>query len=308
MNSTDFLDMNKEHVFLVDEYKGFLLYMRQCSANTVYTYALYAGKFLEYTEAAGLYIGDIGVEDIRCFLFDYLKDKAYSTKRLVVSALISLGKWLSEDKRLLDSNYFDMFYNEKEDYLFLPLVYSSKDMDLFLDSVKSDDSLYSFRDYCIFETMYSCGLRVSEVCNLKFSDIHFDDYWMLVRGKGGKERFAVFGDRYASAIKEYVGVYRHFFARTDSNPYIFLGRCGKKLTRCEVWRRLQAYKPILDDRFRPIHPHTFRHTFATVLLEGGADLNTISTLLGHSSLDTTVIYTHLCNKMLEETHRKYFKR
>lgn len=308
MNFNTFTEMNKEHKHLLNSYEAFLRMIRGFSQNSVYTYSLYAEKFITFIEFENLTFENVSVDIVRLFFFEFLQGKKITTRQLVVSVLNNFGEWLVNDKHILSKNYFSLFMELNKDYLILPTVYSAVDMDRFLNCVREQNTLYSFRDYCIFEMMYSCGLRVSEVCNLKSQDIHLDEYWMIVRGKGDKERFAVFGDHIVNIMNEYFRIHRYFFSKSNSNPYVFLGRHGKKLTRCEVWRRLQVYKEYVDDRFKPLHPHTFRHTFATVLLEGGADLNTISTLLGHSQLETTVLYTHLSNKMLEEEHHRYFIR
>ena len=161
------------------------------------------------------------------------------------------------------------------------------------------------RNRAIIETIYGCGLRVSELINLKISNLHFDMGFMKITGKGNKERWVPVGKQAMDQIQRYLNHVRsHLDIKKGDEDYIFLNRRGKQLTRVMVFYIVKN----LAERAginKKISPHTFRHSFATHLVEGGADLRAVQDMLGHESITTTEIYTHLDRKFLRETIEKY---
>ncbi|MBU0509998.1 site-specific tyrosine recombinase XerD [bacterium] len=199
----------------------------------------------------------------------------------------------------------------------LPSVLTVEEMERLLQAVVGDDPP-SLRDRALIEMAYSCGLRVSELVGLRRRDVVFESELVRVLGKGGKERFVPLGGRAELALKGYLIHGRDGIrGRTrDGKPkplppeakdVLFLNRHGRPLTRFGFWRILQVYLQRSGIE-TPVTPHTFRHTFATHLLEGGADLRVVQELLGHASISTTEIYTHLDRDYLRETVRSFHPR
>ncbi len=164
------------------------------------------------------------------------------------------------------------------------------------------------RNKAILETLYSCGLRVSELVNLKFSDIFFEEGFMRIIGKGNKERLVPISDRVEKEIELYAnGVRAHLNIKKGQEDFVFLNRRGSKLTR-EMIFTIVKNLAIEAGIKKTISPHTFRHSFATHLLEGGANLRAIQDMLGHESISTTEIYTHLDQRFLREAIISYHPR
>ncbi len=164
------------------------------------------------------------------------------------------------------------------------------------------------RDRAILETLYAAGLRVSELTGLRPEECDLAAGYLRVKGKGSKERLAPLGEEALEWIHRFCAEVRPALTRRRSSPFLFPGR-GKKgeMSRQAVWRAVQGYAAGAGLAGR-VHPHTFRHSFATHLLEGGADLRAVQVLLGHSSIATTQIYTHLSREHLKEVHRRFHPR
>jgi integrase/recombinase XerD len=166
----------------------------------------------------------------------------------------------------------------------------------------------NFRDKTIVETLYSCGLRVSELVNLCLSNLYFADSIILVKGKGNKQRIVPIGRYAVKLINLYVNDIRtHLKIAKGHEDYVFLNRRGKQLTRVYVFTMIKRAAENAGIQ-KTISPHTFRHSFATHLLEGGADLKAIQMMLGHESITTTEIYTHIDRQYLEDTILSYHPR
>ena len=164
------------------------------------------------------------------------------------------------------------------------------------------------RDLAIFEMMYSCGLRVTELCDFKTKDILWDSEMIRVSGKGDKQRFVPNGPIARENLKNYLNHERP--ALTDKNPNVaevFLSRNGRKLTRMMIWILLKKWSEA-SGVDKEVSPHTLRHSFATHLLEGGADLRSVQEMLGHSDIATTQIYTHVDKAHLKEVHKTFHPR
>lgn len=161
------------------------------------------------------------------------------------------------------------------------------------------------RDRCILEILYAAGLRVSELCGLSPGDIDFQRGLLRVFGKGAKERFAPIHARAQKLLREYLDQIRPLFRPACGK--LFLNRSGQGLTRQYVWRLVKKYALQCGIQ-RPVSPHTFRHSFATHMLEGGADLRSVQLLLGHADINATEIYTHVQAARLREIHHKFHPR
>ena len=161
------------------------------------------------------------------------------------------------------------------------------------------------RDRCLLEMLYAAGLRVSEVCNLLVSDVDMQRGLVLVSGKGAKDRLVPLHSLVLELLQQWLSVWRDDFS--PQSRYLFLNRSGKGLSRQYVWKMVKKYALLAGIR-RSISPHTFRHSFATHLLEGGADLRAVQLLLGHADISATEIYTHVQAERLHALHRQFHPR
>lgn len=164
------------------------------------------------------------------------------------------------------------------------------------------------RDKALLETFYACGLRVSELINLKISDLFLNEEMIRVFGKGSKERFVPIGSSAINWIGEYLKAGRPLLEKkAKSQNILFLNNRGTKLSRMGVWKIVNKYAELAGIK-KEVHPHTFRHSFATHLLEGGADLRAVQEMLGHVDISTTQIYTHIDRDYIKQVHRDFHPR
>ena len=189
----------------------------------------------------------------------------------------------------------------------LPNVLSVEEIDKILHFIPKKAPMAK-RDIAIFEMMYSCGLRVTELCNFKMSNILWDSEMIRVDGKGGRQRFVPIGPIARTNLKNYINKERPALIKKNPNiPELFLSRNGNKLTRMMIWILLKKWTSTAEI-IKEVSPHTLRHSFATHLLEGGADLRSVQEMLGHADISTTQIYTHLDKEHLKEVHRTFHPR
>ncbi len=161
------------------------------------------------------------------------------------------------------------------------------------------------RDFAIIELMYSSGLRISEICSLLLRNMNLKEQYILIYGKGRNERYIPIGDIALEKILDYLENGRPFIAKNDNYDELFLSmRFGRPISRQALWQMVKKYA-LTSGIHKNIKPHMFRHSFATHLLEGGADLRSVQELLGHKDINTTQIYTHLNINKLKEYHSKY---
>ena len=189
----------------------------------------------------------------------------------------------------------------------LPDVLSIEEIELLIKNSELNKK-HGIRNSAILETLYGSGLRVSELINLKISDIHYDEKLLLIQGKGNKQRLVPLGTMCESKISNYVDNFRILKKiKKNSNDIVFLNRNGKKLTRAMIFTIVKEAHRKSNIR-KTVSPHTFRHSFATHLLENGADLRSIQIMMGHENIITTEVYTHLDTKHLSKTLNKYHPR
>ena len=189
----------------------------------------------------------------------------------------------------------------------LPSVLSVEEIEKILHFIPKKAPMAK-RDIAIFEMMYSCGLRVTELCNFKISNILWDSEMVRIDGKGGRQRFVPIGPIARNNLKNYINKERPSLIDNNPNvPELFLSRNGKKLTRMMIWILLKKWTSTAEIN-KDVSPHTLRHSFATHLLEGGADLRSVQEMLGHADILTTQIYTHLDKEHLKEVHRTFHPR
>lgn len=188
----------------------------------------------------------------------------------------------------------------------LPEVLSVEEVERILESVRPEDD-FAHRDLAMLEVLYGAGVRVSELAGLRVRDVLAEERLVRVRGKGDRERIVPVGRRAVESVNRYLRELRPRLDRGESDGVLFLNQHGRPLTRMGIWKILRKYveRAGLEKR---VTPHTFRHTFATHLLKGGADLAVVQDLLGHADVSTTQIYTHVDRSYLQEVHRSFHPR
>jgi len=189
----------------------------------------------------------------------------------------------------------------------LPSVLSINEVEKIL-SAASGEGKFLLRDRAMLETFYACGLRISELISIKLSDLYFEDDIIRVIGKGNKERIVPVGRSAVEHVNNYLQKSRPLLEKKGKSlNFLFLNIRGTKLSRMGVWKIVAFY--VKEAKIsKSVHPHTFRHTFATHLLEGGADLRAVQEMLGHSSISTTQIYTHVDRDFIKQEHKMYHPR
>ncbi|MGB9696420.1 MAG: site-specific tyrosine recombinase XerD [Ignavibacteria bacterium] len=294
-------------------FRNYLRVERNLSENTIESYDYDLNAFLEYLQ------NEKGIVDIRLvnaeIITAYLKylvttktkkDKIYSIKSLnrKISFLKSFFRYLMIE-RVITINPTDgvgLLKSKRE----LPSVLTIDEVDKMFEQTDPTNK-FGLRDRAILEILYASGLRVSELINLKLPDVYFEEGFLRIFGKGSKERIVPIGRSALKYLSKYIKEGRSLFVKRQAGDYIFLNVRGTKLTRMTVWNIVKKYC-LLAGIKKEIHPHTLRHTFATHLLEGGADIRVIQEMLGHSDISTTQIYTHLDRSLLRETYRQFHPR
>ena len=278
---------------LIDEFLEYLDIEKNYSEYTIINYRDDLEKFNDFLKSEGISVTKTTYGDIRGFIA-YLYNKKEATKSITrnISSLRSFYKYLIRNNKIKE-NPMLLISNPKQDKL-LPHYLTEEEIELLLKVTDKDD-LYDIRDNLIIELLYSTGIRVSELVNIKISDIDLNEESIKVFGKGKKMRIVYFGDTCKNKIKKYLSV------RKDNNEYLLLNKRGSKLSDRSV-------RKIFEDIIRLNHldiafsPHTLRHTYATHMLNDGADVRTVQELLGHASVSTTGIYTHVSNEHLRQVY------
>ena len=273
---------------LLENYRNYLKIERAMSPNTVASYCSDVEKFLEAVGIENLNgINGLGPEAVISYLAS-CQDLSKRSQARLLSALRSFFSWCVLEGTVTD-NPCDMVDSPKLGR-YLPDVLSVEDVVAIIDSV--DVSTWQGRrDRAILEVLYGCGMRVSEAVELKISCLYFDEGFVRIIGKGNKERLVPIGEIAAEAVNAYLDC-RPEPADTASEDILFLNRFGRPLSRQSMFKMVRKQALIADVR-AVISPHTFRHSFATHLVENGADLRVVQEMLGHESITTTEIYTHV---------------
>ena len=274
---------------ILKDYNNYLRIERAMSQNTVASYCSDVAKFLEFfnTDKRKVQPEDLTAEDINEYLSSCSKRSRRSQARLL-SALRSFYNWMVLEG-MVKENPCDRVDMPKLGR-YLPDVLSEEEVSRIIDSVDVN-SWQGARDKAILEVLYGCGIRVSEAVGLKISCLYFTEGFVRVIGKGNKERLVPMNEMAAESLKAYLDR-RPEPADTDSDDIVFLNRFGRPLSRQSMFKMIKVQALLADVR-KEISPHTFRHSFATHLVEHGADLRVVQEMLGHESVTTTEIYTHI---------------
>ena len=278
---------------------------KRLAANSVESYERDLTDFLEYLDSCGSCITQADSVNVSEYVVHLSKDRNFSDRSLArsISSLRGFFKFLLEDDYIIPEMLEILEPVKLKESLPVFLTYEELQK---LFSVVDTSTPSGFRDRTMLEMFYSSGLRVSELIDLKIGNVYRSKQLLLVFGKGSKERVVPYSDDAARYLHEYLDRMRHtLMKKGDFNEYVFINNRGGRLTRQGVWKKLKEFA-LLAGITKDISPHKLRHTFATHLLEGGADLRSVQTLLGHASINTTEIYTHVEHKAIQkEFERKH---
>ena len=283
---------------ILDEYKNYLLIDRHYSKNTIESYINDLDIFFEYLNKHKLDYNTISKDGIR----DYLKTINNKDERTVahqISVLRGFYKYLILENIIKDNPMINIDLPKLSKKL--PNVLTVDEVDNLLD-IKLN-TMYDYRNKAMLELMYATGLRVTELVNLKIEDVDLNNALVRTMGKGSKERIIPFGNYASTALYNYINDYRPQFFKREVNEYLFLNNHGKQMTRQGFFKILKeiAREKGID---KELSPHTLRHSFATHLLTGGADLRSIQEMLGHSNLSTTEIYTNISKEEIRNQYKE----
>ncbi|MFA5031616.1 MAG: tyrosine recombinase [bacterium] len=288
---------------IIEGFKNHLLMEKGSSHNTEEAYESDIRKMFAFFKSIKVNPVKAKIENVNAFII-YLEDtekmKMSSIAR-IVAAMREFYRFLVDSEMITDSPINSLHAPKLIKYL--PEVLAPREVDLILEQANKIDPT-SLRDRAMLEVLYGAGLRISEMLNLRMSEIIPEkDIWLLrFFGKGNKERIVPLGSYAQKAIEMYLTNGRPVLKKGKDTEFLFLNQNGKKLSRMGGWKIITKYIK-LSGINKEVTPHTFRHSFATALLEAGTDLRVVQQLLGHSSITTTEIYTHIDREKLKEAVR-----
>ena len=279
---------------------------RNVSTHTMDAYKRDINQYL-------MYLGDLDIKNLSDVKSTHIRDyirilsdggMAPASISRIISSIRTYYRFLSSEN-ILDENPVLLINNPKLPKK-LPDVLSEKEISLIINTIQESSQFYQ-RDKAIIELLYSCGIRVTELCNLEMSNLFIDEDLIRVMGKGNKERLLPLGIRSKKYLDDYIKHSRNSHIKKSGSSFVFVSKNGNQLTRAMIniilnkWTQASGLK-------KSVSPHKLRHSFATHLLEGGADLRFVQALLGHSDISTTQIYTHIDKHYLKEVYKIHHPR
>lgn len=282
---------------VVEKYKRYLLLERGLSANTVDAYMTDLTKFLDFIQIGEVALASVQTAHLEQFLSG-LYDEGISPRSISrnLSGLKSFFRFLLLDGYRKD-NPCELLETPKIG-LKLPVVLSVEEIDTLLDVIDMSTA-EGVRNYAIIETLYSCGLRISELTDLRFSNLFFEEGFIRVEGKGSKQRLVPISDVAVQKIRDWLYYRNQIPIKKGNEDVLFVSSRGKAISRITVFYYLKRYAEEVGLQ-KKISPHVFRHSFATHLLERGANIRVIQEMLGHEKITTTEIYTHIDRHFLRQ--------
>ena len=293
---------DKKIVRIIIRYYDYLYLEKGLSKNSVDAYKNDLILFLSYLESQNINPLDLRYNSVMEYL-SFCRKTGISgrTSARYLSAIRSFYNFLIREGIL---SYDPLAKVESPKITrHLPEYLTLEEIELLLNSI-SDKEVKGIRDKTIIELMYSSGLRISEVVNLDIDRVDIKEEFLLISGKGNKERVVPFGKRAKVLLEKYINEARPILMKKALTSALFLNYRGERLSRKGIWKMIKAYARQTGIR-KNIKPHTLRHSFATHLIQNGADLRMVQELLGHSDISTTQIYTHLDKGTLIDIHKKY---
>lgn len=291
----------------IKSFQSYLKIERGLSANTLANYSFDLQRLTSFLEENNISKNPINIseEEIQLFIYSVSKEVNPRSQARIISGLKSFFSYLIfEDYR--SDNPMELIETPKIGRK-LPDTLSIQDIDALIAAIDLSKN-EGERNRAMLETLYGCGLRVSELISLKISDLFFEEGFIKITGKGNKQRFVPIG----KITEKYINLYKnqvrsHLPIQKGHEDTLFLNRRGKQLTRAMIFTIIKDLAVKIDLN-KAISPHTFRHSFATHLLENGADLRSIQLMLGHESITTTEIYVHLDRKYLKQIVKQFHPR
>ena len=275
---------------ILSKYKVYLRLEKSLSDNTVSAYLADISKLFQFLEDEQIHPLDVTLDNLETFSAN-LRDLGIQprSQARILSGIRSFYHFLILDD-YLQADPSELLESPQIG-LHLPEILSLEEIDLLIESIDLSTN-EGQRNRTILETLYSCGLRVSELCNLKLSDLYLEEGFIKVEGKGSKQRLIPISPRAIRELHLYFIDRNQISIKKDYEDYVFISKRGKNISRIMVFHIIKTLAEAIGMK-KTISPHTFRHSFATHLLEGGANLRAIQCMLGHESIGTTEIYTHI---------------
>lgn len=290
---------------LCDEYLDYLRGECHLAANTISAYRRDMQRFVEWVGERDL--AELQIQDLSLYV-GFLKTEQLAPASIArnVVAIRTFFKFLQLEGVVVD-NPAELIATQKM-WQRMPGVLSRRQVDEFLRAPRKTDTFWQ-RDVAMLEVLYATGCRASEVCGLRIRDLSLHEKHLRCEGKGGKQRMVPIGGRAIEAINRYCEELRGKLAEKSPHPpeELFLSRSGRPLDRIQLWRLVKLYASRAGISSE-ISPHSLRHSFATHLLAGGADLRLVQEMLGHASIQTTQIYTHVEHSRLKKVHQQFHPR
>ena len=290
----------------IKEFKYYLKVERSLADNSVNAYIRDIRKIADFCSKIKINELNISVNEIREFIADLnSKNISARSQARIISGIKAFFKYLIIEDYI--TNDPTMLIENPKIGLKLPVVLGVDEIELIISSIDLSNK-QGERNRAILETLYSCGLRVTELINLKISNINFKEGYIKVIGKGDKERLTPIGSNALKYISIYVNEVRiHQKISKNHEDFVFLNNRGSKLSRVMIFTLIKRIVDKVGIK-KKVSPHTFRHSFATHLIEGGADLRAVQEMLGHESITTTEIYTHLDRDYLRSNIMQFHPR
>ncbi|MBO6051229.1 MAG: site-specific tyrosine recombinase XerD [Bacteroidales bacterium] len=286
-------------------YKNYIKLERSLSPKTVEAYLHDVEKLNDFLNGRKK-LEEVELSDLQSFLASlYDEDMSARSQARIISGLKSFYKFMLYERRIVHDP--TELLDAPKIGRHLPEVLSIPEIEAILNGIDLSKP-EGHRNKAIIEVMYGCGLRVSEVVNLRISNLHFRENYVRIIGKGDKERLVPIGHTAQQAVLLYLEGYRmHLKIKKGEEDFVFLNRRGSRLSREMIFMMIKEMAAAAGIR-KTISPHTFRHSFATHLVEGGADLRAVQEMLGHESITTTEIYTHLDREYVKNIIEQYHPR
>jgi integrase/recombinase XerD len=290
----------------IDDFMNYLSVERGLAKNTLLAYRRDLDKYIDYLSQKGIKAGtQVSREHVSNFMFDLKKhDMSATTICRNLAAVKMFHRFLVRENLAKEDP--TTLVDTPKLWMRMPSVLTQAEVESMI-AAASGKKVQQIRDQAILEILYASGLRVSEVSDLKTTSINYDVGFVRAVGKGSKERIIPLGRKAREALQKYLLRARPQLLKDKTNDVLFLSRLGKKISRQSLWAVIKFYARKANIK-KTIKPHTLRHTFATHLLEHGADLRSVQEMLGHADISTTQIYTHVDKERLKNVHKQFHPR
>ncbi|MCX5710839.1 MAG: site-specific tyrosine recombinase XerD [Candidatus Omnitrophica bacterium] len=291
---------------LIDSFLNYISVERGLSNNTIISYREDLNTYIDFLQGQHIdALSKINKNDITNFMFSQ-KDRGLAANSVArrLAAIRMFHRFLARER--ISKNDPTSLIDSPKLWKKIPDSLSLAEVEALIAAPNIRDK-QGVRDKSILETLYATGMRVSEAVNLRLDNVNLDIGFLRCIGKGDKERVIPLGSKAIASIKRYLEASRSIFLKGKQSDYLFLNRFGKKISRQSFWKIIKKYAAQAKIK-KPIRPHILRHSFATHLLERGADLRSVQEMLGHSNISTTQIYTHINRDRLKAVHKQFHPR